>query len=354
MRWPAWVRWLLWPLEIFYRIFVRVRVGAYRRGWLQSRRLPVKVVSVGNLTVGGTGKTPMVLRLADGLRARGLRVAVLTRGYGRRQRAPLVMNGRGDVSRYTPDLMGDEPILLARRAPDLTIGVGADRFGLAQQILAVERDAPPHVFLLDDGFQHLRLARDLDLVLLDATDPFGGGAVLPAGRLREPPRALRRADLIVLTRVGADNETNILDTVRRHNPRAPVFRASTKLAGVLEAGTHRAANLYVLKQQPVLAFCGLGNPQAFLDDLRRWGFTVVSELVFRDHHRYTVDDLQAIVRAADRAGARALVTTEKDMINLTVVPPSRPPMLYCRIELEIEDEAGFFAAVAERLQFATD
>ncbi len=143
MKWPTWVRWLLWPLEIFYRVFVRVRVGAYQRGWLRSRRLPVKVVSVGNLTVGGTGKTPMVLRLATGLRARGLRVAVLTRGYGRRQRAPLVMNGRGDVSRYTPDLMGDEPILLARRAPDLTIGIGADRFGLAQQILAVERDAPP-------------------------------------------------------------------------------------------------------------------------------------------------------------------------------------------------------------------
>ena len=200
----------------------------------------------------------------------------------------------------------------------------------------------------------LAIESHIDLVLLDATDPFGGGAVLPAGRLREPPRALRRADLIVLTRVGADNEENILDTVRRHNPCAPVFRASTKLAGVFEAGTHRAANLYVLKQQPVLAFCGLGNPQAFLDDLRRWGFTVVSELVFRDHHRYTVDDLQAIVRAADRAGARALVTTEKDMINLTVVPPSHPPMLYCRIELEIEDEAGFFAAVAERLQFATD
>lgn len=350
MSWPVWLRWLLWPLEVLYRLFLRARAAAYRRGWVQTRRLPAKVISVGNLTVGGTGKTPMVLHLAAWLRRRGLHVAVLTRGYGRRARLPLVINGQGEVSQYTPDLMGDEPILLARHLPDVTIGIGADRFALAQQILELEATHPPDVFLLDDGFQHLRLARDLDLVLLDATDPFGAGAVLPAGRLREPCQSLVRADLIVLTRSSEEGRNDPADAVRRYNPGVPLFRASTKLVGAFDAATHRPANLYVLKQQRAFAFCGLGNPEAFWADLERWEFNLVGTLAFRDHHRYVIDDFKRIIREADRVRAHVLLTTEKDMINLTVVPPSEPPCFYCGIELVLENEAEFFAAVAERLE----
>jgi len=347
--WPAWVRWLLWPLEQIYSLFMRVRAAAYRRGWLRSQRLPARVISVGNLTVGGTGKTPMVMCLAAWLRQRGLHVAVLTRGYGRRERLPLVINGQGEVAKYTPELMGDEPILLARRLPDVTIGIGADRFAVAQQIIEMEAPHPPEVFLLDDGFQHLRLARDLDLVLLDAANPSALGALLPAGPLREPLSALARADLVVLTRTESVGATKLLDAVRHHNARAPVFRASTKLLGVFDAATHRPANLFMLKQQRVLGFCGIGNPDAFWEDLRRWGFDLVGARAFPDHHRYTVDDFRALIRRADGVRAGALLTTEKDLVNLTVVPPSTPPCLYCRIDLELEDEAGFFAAVAERL-----
>jgi tetraacyldisaccharide 4'-kinase len=340
---------MLWPLEQLYRCFMRGRAVAYRRGWLRARRLPACVISVGNLTVGGTGKTPMVMRLAAWLRQRGLHVAVLTRGYGRRQRLPLVINGQGEVSQYTPELMGDEPILLARHLPDVTIGIGADRFALGQRIIQMEAPHPPDVFLLDDGFQHLRLARDLDLLLLDASSPLAPGAVLPAGPLREPLSALARAHLFVLTRSEGSAEKKLLQAVRRHNPRAPLFRASTKLVGVFDAATHRPANLFVLQQQRVLGFCGIGNPEAFWEDLRRWGFNLVGTSVFPDHHRYRVEDFQAIIRRADRARAGALLTTEKDLVNLTVVPPSVPPCLYCRIDLEFEDEPGFFAAVAERL-----
>lgn len=354
MKWPAWFRWLLWPLELLYRIFLRGRATAYRRGWRRTQRLPAKVISVGNLTVGGTGKTPMVMHLAAGLQKRGLRVAILTRGYGRRERMPLVINGQGEVTQYQPELMGDEPILLARRLPEVSIGIGADRLALVRQILEMEAPRPPDVFLLDDGFQHLRLARDLDLVLLDATDPFGGDAVLPAGRLREPRSALARADMIVLTRTeDSPPSDELLAEVRRHSPRATVFRASTKLVGVFEAGTHRAANLFALKQQPALAFCGVGNPEAFGADLRRWDFNLVGTLAFPDHHRYGIDDFKLIVAQADRAGARVLLTTEKDLVNLTVVPPSIPPTFYCRIELVLDDEAAFFATIAERLQVAS-
>lgn len=344
------MRWLLWPPELLYRLLVRTRMAAYRRGWLRAKRLPGKVISVGNLTVGGTGKTPMVLRLAAWLRHRGLHVAILTRGYGRRARMPLVINGQGQVFEYPPELMGDEPILLARRLPDVTIGIGADRASLAERIVQTEAPHPPDVFLLDDGFQHLRVARDLDLVLIDATASFGGSALLPAGPLREPLSGLARADVIVLTRASDPPPAELLDGVRRHNPRAPLFRASTKLLGVFDATSHRPANLFVLKQQPALAFCGVGNPEAFWGDLRRWGFTLVATRAFPDHHRYGVDDFQRIIRHADRAGARVLLTTEKDRVNLTVVPPSTPPCFYCPIELVLDDEAAFLAAVAERLE----
>jgi len=349
MLWPAWVRWLLWPLELVYRFVVRVRAFAYARGWLRARRLPVRVVSVGNLTVGGTGKTPLVLRLAALLGQRGQRVAILTRGYGRREQMPLIINGRGETKQYTPELMGDEPILLARRLPDVTIGIGPDRHRMGERILKMEGAEPPGVFLLDDGFQHLGLARDLDIVVLDATNPFAGDAALPAGLLREPVAALKRADMIVLTRTNTGTPPSVHEKLQRYNPRAPVFRAQTRLEGVYDAATHRAANLYALKQQKVFAYCGIGNPEAFWEDVRRWGFELVGTLAFPDHHRYKIDDFKAIIARADRAGARALLTTEKDMINLTVIPPSIPPSFYCRIELEFEDEAAFAAVVAERL-----
>jgi len=348
--WPAWIRWLLWPLEQLYRGFLRLRAVAYRRGWLRTQRLPVKVISVGNLTVGGTGKTPMVIRLAGWLRGRGRHVAVLTRGYGRREREPLVVNGLGEVHNYKPGLMGDEPILMARRLPDVTIGIGANRFALGETILSMEAEQPPDVFLLDDGFQHLRLARDLDVVLLDATDPFSGGAVLPAGLLREPVEALARADLVVLTRSNDVDTAALEEVVRRYNPRAGIFRASTGLQGFFDATTRRPVDLAVLRTRRVLAFCGIGNPQAFFADLRRWGLELVDTIILPDHHRYTVEHFRGIVHRADLAGAAALVTTEKDRINFSVVPPSNPPCFCCGIDLALEDEAGFFAAVAGHLE----
>lgn len=347
-------RWLLWPFEFLYCGFLFVRDAGYRRGWLRARRLPALVISVGNLTVGGTGKTPVVLRLAAWLQSNGLHVAVLTRGYGRRERIPMVINGRGDLSLYTPELMGDEPVLLARRVPDVTLGIGPDRASLAHRILILEKDAPPQVFLLDDGFQHHRLARDLDIVVIDASNPFDNGAVLPAGRLREPLKGLQRAGVIVLTRAGEEPCAKVTDALRRYNPHASVFRARTKLENFYQLGTHRAANLFVLKQQPALAFCGIGNPQAFWDDLACWGFRLAERTAFPDHYRYTGDDLAALRKAARATGAKAMLTTEKDAVNLTGLASSDMPVFYCRIDLEFDDEDGFFAAVGKVLRPEAD
>jgi tetraacyldisaccharide 4'-kinase len=195
----------------------------------------------------------------------------------------------------------------------------------------------------------MRLHRDLDLLLIDATDPFAEGAVLPAGRLREPLAALARADLIVLTRASNGVPRKVEAVLRRFNPRAPLFPATTHLSGVFEAGVHRAANLFVLKQTPAVAFCGIGNPEAFWDDLRRAGFNLAGTLAFADHHRYGIEDFRRIIRYADSVKGRALLTTEKDLINMTVVPPSLPPTFFCRMELRLEDEAAFLAAIEERL-----
>ena len=350
MKPPLWLRGLLWPLSVLYSAVVRAKAWVYDTGLRKPRRLTADVISVGNLTVGGTGKTPLVLWLAEWLRSRGARAAILTRGYGRRDRKPLVMNGLGDVSRYTPGLMGDEPILFARRVPEATIGIGADRWLLAQQILAFENKNPPQVFLLDDGFQHRQLARDLDIVVLDAADPFGGGALLPAGLLREPLSALGRADLVVIHRAPQDAPEELLQSIRLHNPGAPVFRAWTELVTVCDTQTDREANLFALKQQPAFAFCGIGNPEAFFGDLARWGFQLAGSRAFPDHTRYTEKDVESLRRRAEECSARVLLTTEKDRVNLTGTPPPGLPAFYCRIRMRLDDEERFAAAVLAKLR----
>ncbi len=346
----GWLGWLLWPLSLVYGAGVWLKGQAFRLGWRKARRLPVPVISVGNLTAGGTGKTPLVLWLAQRLHAQGARAAILTRGYGRRDRGPLVMNGLGDVSRYTPALMGDEPILLARRAPEATLGIGPDRFLLARQIMALEAQSPPQAFLLDDGFQHRQLARDLDIVVLDATDPFGSGALLPAGFLREPVSALSRAGVIVVHRAPEPLPLELTAKIRRFNSHAPIVRTWTELETVLELKSDREASLFALKQQRVFAFCGIGNPEAFWRDLSRWGFDVACTRAFPDHYRYTKEDVVEIGRQAERSGAAVLLTTEKDKVNLTGTPIDGPPAFYCRIGLGFDDEEGLLTALRKTLQ----
>ena len=191
---PEWLRTLLLPLAFSYAQFMRIRAALYARALLQARRLPGRVISVGNLTIGGTGKTPLVLWLAQRLQGSGVKVAVLSRGYGRTVASPRIF-ADGNVP---VDEGGDEPALLARHLTGVPFGIAGDRFAVG---LRLAEQHHPEVFLLDDGFQHLRVARDLDIVVVDSSDPFGGGAVLPAGRLREPVRALDRADLVVVTRL---------------------------------------------------------------------------------------------------------------------------------------------------------
>lgn len=332
---------LLWPFSVPYEAGARLRAAMYTSGAIRSKRLDGVVISVGNLTVGGTGKTPMVLWVAERLIAEGKRTGILTRGY---RAAPTNSTGIGGAG----GAMSDEVQLLrGRLGPQVAFGVGADRFAKGQELIR----QGVNWFVLDDGFQHLQLARDANIVLIDATDPFGGGRVLPAGRLREPRSSLSRADIIVITR---SNHAPAVETLIKRHSQAPIFYAQTKLEGIRsffdgEWGGHLPPD----GGQQLFAFCGIGNPSAFVMDLRRWGFKVAGQKFFRDHHRYPPADEDAITKDALAVGATALVCTEKDIYKVNQLRYRRPHLYCAVISLEIREEVKFWrtlmAVVASRV-----
>jgi tetraacyldisaccharide 4'-kinase len=321
-----------WPASLVFGAVVRLRAWCYRKGILRAHHLHRVVISVGNLTVGGTGKTPMVIWLVEHLIERGKRIGVLTRGYrgflGYLSRdVP-----RARLSYHTPEsVCGDEVCLLLRRLParpQFMIGVGANRYarGRALEGHGVEW------FVLDDGFQHLQLARDLDIVLLDAMDPFGGGHLLPAGRLREPKSALTRAGMIVITR--SDHAPAVETIVRRYTD-APIFYAQTKLEGLSRAVGTVSTPEPKWATKKLFAFCAIGNHAAFFEDLHHWGLHVTGTASFRDHHHYSQRDADELERRALESEAEALVCTEKDVFNLAHVQFPRLPVCYAKISLQL-------------------
>ncbi len=280
--------------------------GAWKRARLlgRIRELRAPVVSVGNLTMGGVGKTPVVLYLAERLPTPG----ILTRGYGRRSvfNVLVLPPGASETALRT----GDEPQIFLRSgiAP---VAIGADRFEagrLLEQQFAVE------TILMDDGFQHARVDRAADIVLIDALRPFGGGELFPVGRLREPLAALRRADIIVITRSREGRMIPAVEReIRRHNLRAPLFRSWVEPERWVRWSDEAAA---VELPERAAAFCGLGNPESFWSTLEDIGIKPLHRNEFRDHHRYTPRELQWLGHHAVEAGAQALLTTQKDAVNL--------------------------------------
>jgi tetraacyldisaccharide 4'-kinase len=297
---------------------VRMRNVAYRRGWMQGRRVAVPVVSVGNLTAGGTGKTPCVEYVARFYRALDRRVAILSRGYG------------GDGAR------NDEALVLEENLPDVPHLQGADRVALAQT--AIE-ELESEILVLDDGFQHRRLARDLDLVLIDATAPWGHGYLLPRGLLREPTGSLKRASAVVLTRcdqVPAEQRERLHQTVGRIAPAVPVIETSHRPTE-LRNSDGASAPPDILRDAPVAAFCGIGNPEAFRRTVIDLGAIPTSFRVYTDHHRYSREDVEELRRwAANLPGGAVIVTTQKDLVKLRLSSLADRPLWCLPVRLQIE------------------
>jgi tetraacyldisaccharide 4'-kinase len=315
--WAALQRAGLGALSVPYGCGVRLRNALFDRGWKDIRRAPVPVVSVGNLTLGGTGKTPCVEYVARFYRDLGRRVALLSRGYGS-------SGGRND-----------EALLLDENLAGVPHYQGPDRAALAA--LAV-RESASEVLVLDDGFQHRRLARDLDLVLLDATDPWGQGRLFPRGLLREPPRALRRAGVVVLTRCDqADPETPdcLRGRVARVAPGVPVIETTHEPVALVNAD--RACQpVGAVRQRPLALFCGLGNPEAFRRTLTGLGADVIAFRTFPDHHGYTRADLDALRGWARRLATDCvLVTTQKDLVKLRLTHLGERELWALRVRLHV-------------------
>jgi tetraacyldisaccharide 4'-kinase len=330
-----------------FRVGVALRHAAYGIGWLKTQRLSRPVVSVGNLTVGGTGKTPLVATIAQILQRQGLKPSVLTRGYGRENEQYLIVIEPGAARPPEAREVGDEPALLARMLPGVPIVLCADRFRSGQ---AAEECFQVDAHILDDGFQHLALARDLDVVALDATQPLSNRCLLPAGRQREPLSALRRAQIVVITRCDSADSKPLEALVKKASPNTRIFRSQTVLRGWINAWSGEPIPHSRIHGQKVAAFCGIGNPDAFFADLLRWGFDLVGKDAFADHHVYTDREIQHLTAVAHKNGATALLTTQKDAVKFSREWTPQLPILSCEIESQIQDAGDFEKALLSAMR----
>lgn len=333
---------LLRLLSLPYGSIVAAKNRLYDGGLLKQQKLPRPVISVGNLTVGGTGKTPTVIFIAHILKDHGYHPAVLSRGYGGSANAPVNVVSDGNRILMGWREAGDEPILIARAAPGIPVLTGSRRF-LAGR--AAIENFGADVLILDDAFQHRSLFRDIDMVLLDAARPFGNGFLLPRGPLREPPDAMRRADILLRTGYTENGEP------LREAASLPSFRAIHKPQGLVAGGTRRIETVAALRGQKVFAFAGIGSPEAFRRSLTELGAAVVGFRVFPDHHPYDLSDIENLRRLAAKSGAARIVTTEKDAIRLADFPDFLAELFLLRIAMEISPAEPFAGLIFPRLAY---
>jgi len=351
----------LYTISILYGTGQKLRQLGYRKKIIAIRKLPCPVICVGNIAVGGTGKTPMTMYVAEKLKQFGYRPAIVSRGYGGRaqNRGGVVSDGRSIY--LGPEQAGDEPYMIAGRLKDVPVIVGKDRF--AAGMLAVNK-FKPDVIVLDDGFQHLRLARDVDLVLLDHRHPFGNMHLLPRGILREPISALARGTACILTRYRTAETGSAgpsLALIKKHAPGIPLFTSTylpycfTVKSGApisIEANTACSPPEAVerLNGGKIFGFSGIARNRDFQDTTSDLGFKAAGFFEFSDHHRYTAHDLNQILAAAERADARCLITTEKDLVRLPPENPLRLDLIVVGVRVSFGDgEQDFITFLKGRL-----
>lgn len=340
------IRALLWPLSVAYRIGLAVYLWVYNSGLRKRHKLGVPVISVGNLTCGGTGKTPAVQTICRMLAERGLRVVVLSRGHGGSARGATIASDGESVAGTSAEV-GDEPVLLSKTLRGVPVVVGKDR--RASGDLACERFSPD-VIVLDDGMQYWQLHRDLDIVILNARRPYGSGHVFPMGDLREPISGLRRAGAVLLTNSRALDEAQLDSLKARVSkliPATHVFASNHVAVGLSSAETGEEHDLSWVAGRRIFAFCGIGSPESFLGMLSNLGAAIAGNIIFPDHYRLSDRDITAIIDGAKASGAEAIITTEKDLARLDQA--CIPNLHTLAIRLEIEDSSHFAQYIANRI-----
>ncbi|TKJ33593.1 tetraacyldisaccharide 4'-kinase [bacterium (candidate division B38) B3_B38] len=339
---------LMLPLIKLYQWFLEWRNWMWDRGLFTLRRLSGKVISIGNLTVGGTGKTPLTLYVARFLHQKGFRVAVLSRGYKREKKRALAVVSDGEKILSSPRYAGDEPYLIARNLPAVAVVVHPDRYRAGQW---AEEKLGAEMYLLDDGFQHRRLWRDVDILLLDGNEIQPELHLFPRGRLREPLKGIRRADIIVITQSApGQSHSPVLEAIKRYNPTAPLFYSQRLLKGLFWVKGDRKVREPPFRTRRVVSLCAIAQPLYFEEDLRQLQLEIVRSFRFRDHHWYNQKEVNAVVSTARQLNTEAVVTTEKDALRLSQLKLGDLPFLYLKIDIEIREQEEFQQTLMSKLR----
>lgn len=318
--------------SLIYIVIVQFRLLLYRRGLLRAKTLEANVISIGNITLGGTGKTPVVACLAGYFKQKGRRVGVLSRGYKRTGRGLKIVSD-GHTIRLTWPEAGDEPSLLAHRLPGIPIIVGEDR-SLAGQYTIDTLNVD--TLLLDDGFQHMKLRRDTDIVVIDATTPFGNGRIFPAGHLREPVRNLKRANLFWLTKVDQAKDLRALEErLQTIQSEANIVHSIFQPIGLRCLQTGAEVDVSILKGARTVLLCGIANPTSFEKTLSALETEIIEMFTFPDHHPFTASEMTKVQTVAAAQEAKLIVTTEKDGVRIPIEAEYVVPIYELIIEVQI-------------------
>lgn len=301
--------WLLRFVSFFYLLGHHFWLWAYRWGIFPKRSLDCRVISVGNLTLGGTGKTPFVIMIAETLRGNGFKPAILTRGYGGKSRKPINVVCDGKSTLLYPEKVGDEAVMMAEKLKNVPIITGSDRFQTGRFAL---ENFEIDTLILDDGFQHLALHRDLDILLCDHQRPLGNHHIFPAGELREPPSETRRADMVCFTRyLGGP-----VKFPSKHLGSIPQIKTHLRLDSIINMENGEVCEAEILKNQPAAAFCGIANPEGFRQILQDTQVQLKMFTAFPDHHKYSLSDVKELESGALREGGGLVLVSEKDAVKL--------------------------------------
>lgn len=358
----ALLRFVMQLLSFLFAFLVQVRLMLYRHRILRPNTLGCQVISVGNLTVGGTGKTPVVEVFARTLQQRGRKVAILSRGYKskrrplryrlvrwiRKKELPPRVVSDGQRLRLNSSTAGDEPFMLASNLPNVAVVVDKDRVKAGKY--AIKR-LGCDTLILDDGFQYLKLGHRLDIALVDSTNPFGHGHLLPRGLLREPMRNIKRAGFIFITKCDSGGASELKEQLRKLNPDAEISECRHAAKYLRHVFSDKTYELNKLKGMKIAAVSGIAVPESFENALRKFGAEIVYTRRFSDHHRFSQQEIIDTVNESLENGAEAILTTEKDAVRFPFIERRDIPILYMRVEIEMLSGEDAFLHWIERICF---